>query len=313
MTSYATLEKNAPHLYSIFGLSVASELDLPEAVPIMPPLAAASPPDVYVEAGPVPLTLPGGSEPAPWLSIRGTTWLMRIPDIGRFLVENGRQIVVEKEHSVCDADMRVFLLGSALGALAHQRGLMPLHVSAVATPAGAIAFTGVSGAGKSTIAAQLNRRHRWPLICDDTAVVFDAGAQPYLRSGINTVRLWQDALQTLNLSSEGLKRDLTRFDKFHAIDSDRFTDSAIPIKQLVFLEWGEELKLKQVAGRHAYMIVMSAIYRPDFAPFCSNVAALTQTGLAVAAKIDVAILTRPKDPAFQRDVLDLIACEMARK
>src|SRR5262245_53082865 len=109
MNVHATLKMPAPGLYSIFGLVVASDLALPEASPLMRSAASASPPDVYVEVGAVPMNLPRGREAASWLSVRDTTCLMRIPNIGRFLVEDGRRIVVEKEQDVSDDDLRVFL------------------------------------------------------------------------------------------------------------------------------------------------------------------------------------------------------------
>jgi hypothetical protein len=58
---------------------------------------------------------------------------------------------------------------SWLPAIYHVWHRQVLHASAVATDAGdVIAFTGSSGAGKSTIAYGLARRRRWSLVADDT-------------------------------------------------------------------------------------------------------------------------------------------------
>ena len=64
------------------------------------------------------------------------------------------------------ADVRLFLLGSVWGALALQRGLLPLHASAVGRGRTVHAFTGPPGAGKSTLAAALAARG-YPLFTDD--------------------------------------------------------------------------------------------------------------------------------------------------
>ncbi|EWG98231.1 hypothetical protein [Halomonas sp. BC04] len=97
----------------------------------------------------------------------------------------------------------MYLLGTALGALLHQRHWFPLHVSALATPSGAWAFTGESGAGKSTLAAWLHHHCGWPLISDDVAVVKPGEMIPRLHPGPPRLKLWQDALAMLGIGTHG--------------------------------------------------------------------------------------------------------------
>ena len=52
-----------------------------------------------------------------------------------------------------ESDVRVFLLGSCIGALLHQRGILVLHAGAIHTDKGAVLFTGPWGIGKSTLLA----------------------------------------------------------------------------------------------------------------------------------------------------------------
>lgn len=284
--------------YRIYGLTVASDLPLPEATEADAE-AMLGDADVGIELGDVPLSLPAGRDLVPWLEVRGQICLLRFAGIGRLLVEEGRRIVIEKEANASYDDLRAFLFGSAFGAIAHQRGLAPLHVSAVATPMGAVAFTGESGAGKSTLAAMLNQEMHWPLICDDVAVLRRESDGFHLDSGVNTVKLWLDALQSLKRSSEGLRRDLTRYDKFHAILSGKFLRGSLPLKRLVQLKWGDEVRLERVTGRNAYQIALSAIYRPEFAALFSNRRNLAAQGMALAAGTEVCVLVRPKTHAIQ--------------
>lgn len=287
----------ARHFYRIYGLTIASDLPLPEATALGETPANV---DVHVELGTVPLSLPGGSRLAQWLEVKGQTCLLNFEGLGRFFVEHGRRIVVEKDPVADFDDLRGFLFGSGFGALLHQRGLVPLHVSAVVSPLGVIAFTGESGAGKSTLAAQLNQELGWPLICDDVAVLHEADDGFYLESGVNTVKLWDDALRALGMSNEGLRRDLTRYDKFHAVNFERFSADSALLRRLVLLDWRDTERLEAASGRRAYQIVLGAVYRPAFAALFSNRARVSEMALRLSPTIDVKILSRRKDEAQRK-------------
>jgi hypothetical protein len=56
---------------------------------------------------------------------------MRIPDIARFLLKDGSEIVVEPEPEASVADIPSFILGTVFGILLHQREQIVLHASAV--------------------------------------------------------------------------------------------------------------------------------------------------------------------------------------
>ena len=72
--------------------------------------------------------------------------------------------------NVPDANIRLYLLGSAMGVLLHQRGLLPLHANAVEIDGKAFAFMGASGSGKSTLAAWFHD-HGYRIIADDVCAV----------------------------------------------------------------------------------------------------------------------------------------------
>ena len=82
-------------------------------------------------------------------------------------------------------DIEILLFGPVWAALCHQRGLLPLHASAIVTRGGIAAFAGHRGAGKSTTAALLSLLG-YELVTDDVLPVsFNQnsvpGAWPYLR------------------------------------------------------------------------------------------------------------------------------------
>jgi hypothetical protein len=78
----------------VSGLSVASEIDLPGLIAG----TLERPPQVTtIRRGPVPESLPAPSASGPTWQIAGKQFLLRSPDIARFLLNGGSEIVVAPE------------------------------------------------------------------------------------------------------------------------------------------------------------------------------------------------------------------------
>lgn len=111
------------HRYCLFGLTLASELELPGLMASRSDVA-----DVAIRQGVV------GQQAS--ISIEG---------VARFAVVGGQEIVVEAWPDAPTRNVRLYLLGSAMGLLLHQRGLLPLHANAVEVDGGAVAVLGHPG------------------------------------------------------------------------------------------------------------------------------------------------------------------------
>src|SRR5229473_1307322 len=96
----------------------------------------------------------------------GRDVLLDFPGVGRFLVRDGKEILVDPAPASEEGEVRAYLVSTAFGVLFHQRGIMPLHASAIYLADGCVAFVGDSGAGKSTLAAALAQRGH-EVITDD--------------------------------------------------------------------------------------------------------------------------------------------------
>lgn len=140
--------------------------------------------------------------------------VLTVPEVGRYRVEGGRTILIDPAPGASDRNMRVFLLGSAMGALLHQRGLLPLHANAVAFGGRAVAFLGRSGAGKSTLADWFAARGH-AVLCDDVcAVGFDERGAPLAFPGVPRLRLWEDALARSGRSAADYERSFDGHEKY---------------------------------------------------------------------------------------------------
>lgn len=294
-------------MYRAYGLTLESAIELPELAKLESVEERPTSPDVQICLGEVPEYLPGRPVPRAWLDAVNDVCLLRFNGIGRFLVERGEKITIQKEEQTSFDDLRGFLLGSVIAAVVHQRGMIPLHISAVLTPRGAIAFTGDSGAGKSTMVAHLNRAMGWPLISDDVSRVFESTVGYEIESGVHTVKLWKDALNSLGRTSSGLRRDLTRYDKFHAIDSNKFTGGNAPLHALVQLKWGDSHSTKRLTGRRAFEAVLNSVYRPEVGRMCGNRDRIVEAAMSIAGSISVHELERPKQDHIESGMRDSIS------
>ena len=152
--------------YSVYGLRVHAEIACPE-LPFHP--QPDGNPDVTIRLLP---SLPSTSESleSGCYEVRPGVFRLVVKGVGRYLVEGGSRISIEPLAGSSTEEVRLFLLGSVIGALLYQRGLFPLHGSAVETRWGAMIFVGAQGIGKSTLAAQFYRRG-YRLLSDDVCAV----------------------------------------------------------------------------------------------------------------------------------------------
>src|SRR6185436_17962029 len=93
------------------------------------------------------------------------------------------------------------LVRSVTGAVLQQRGLLPLHASALLLGAGAIALLGPSRAGKSTLAAALARRGH-PVLADDVVPV-SPEPTPTVMGGSSVLQVEDEYRQLLSTLASG--------------------------------------------------------------------------------------------------------------
>lgn len=246
------------HTYSVFGLRVRSSLPLPE----LPLCGSDGAVDVIVEEGKIALP-----DSDPGLRVVDDGLLLTIPKVARFLVVNGRSIRIDPNCGVDRRNVRLFLLGSAFGALLHQRGLLPLHANAVEIDGRAFAFTGASGEGKSTLAAWFHDRG-YPLLADDVAVLRFDEQRVTVCPGVARLRLWRDVIERTG-------RDATQFDLSYAGD-ETYQKYDVPLAAgstgggdselgaIYLLDRGTDFAIHRLEGVAAMEAISANTYRGQF-------------------------------------------------
>lgn len=299
------------YFYHTYGLNVASEIELPELRVADPAPGAA----ITIALAALPEALEGAQVKGSYLQVAGDQCQINVANIARYRVEQGRWIWVDPVPGAAPGDVRLYLLGSALGTLLHQRRCLPLHVSAVATPSGVWAFTGESGAGKSTLAAALHYHFGWSLLSDDVGVIEpDESGQPLFHPGPPRLKLWQDALAHFEIDRDGLIADQTRTDKFHLPLEHGFHHEPRCLRVLVMLERAHDEEppgLTRIGGMASFQAVMGAIYRPEIAQLLVDQERLFRQCTALASRIQVYRYRRPRLLAKLADGLQLLFEQVA--
>ena len=245
--------------YRAFGLRLQSALPLPELYPDDVACGAVDEAiDVNVRLAPAPP--PDAPEILPAVRVDADHFWMDVPRVGRFLVRNGREMIVELCPDAPDGDVRAYLLGSAMGALLQQRGLLPLHASAVAVDGRAVAFIAPAGSGKSTIAMHLQHRgHR--VICDDICAVEVGDGVARLRPGLRNLKLWRASLGAIARSPDGLEAVLADMDKYRVPVDAPAEDRVFDVAAVVLLGWGEEPAVAPLPGAEAVGALIANTFR----------------------------------------------------
>ena len=206
--------------YRISGLSVASELPLPGLIPG----TAVDRPEVNIRHGEVPERLSGVTASGPTWEVAGREFLLRVPNIARFLLKDGREILFAAQGEDSLADVPIFVIGTVFGILLHQREQVVLHASAVRVAGKAVLFCGPSGAGKSTLAAALAQRG-YPVVTDDVCTVsIDHATAPLVHPDGRQLKLWAQAIERLDLADSRGDRVRSKLEKFYVAPSEVFTE-----------------------------------------------------------------------------------------
>lgn len=273
--------------YSLYGFTLRSELPLPAALPA----GGESGDVVEMRFAAVP---PRGEERL-WTEEEGRALVFDVPGLARYRIAGGREILVDPAPGASERNLRVYLLGSAMGALLHQRGILPLHANAVEIEGKAIAFCGRSGAGKSTLAAWFGDRGH-AILCDDVcAIALPAGGgAPIVLPGVPRLRLWEDAIVSSGRSAHAYERSFDGHDKYDVPAGAAAAARPLPLGACYLLgeadngaEDGPPGTIRTLAGVEAVEALVANSYRGHFVKAMGMTAGHLGLALRIAAAVPV--------------------------
>lgn len=278
-------------IYSAFGLKIKSEIELPEILPLEGN-TDLSENSVHVRQGDVPTELSDGERITYYMAVGKDVCLYTFSGVGRLMISGGREITFELDPDGIESDMRAYIIGSGLGTVLHQRKMIPLHISAVLSPKGVVAFTGQSGEGKSTACGLLHRRTGWPMITDDLAVLDPSDQRPKIYAGVVRLKLWKDAVANFSPDETRVTRDFSRLDKFHIHAPELFAETPCDLSHLLMLQSGDIESFEPHAPGSAFQMLMSSIYRPELVTYFNDPVSIFRKVTQVAQQVQVKTFTR---------------------
>lgn len=238
--------------YRLYGLTVTSNV----AIAGLTATAAPSPDlHIHLEAEaepfpPLPLANPYYQSPAHdhngqptltvWTNTSESEYWFRYGDGTTFwLTLSPPQIRATWPAPLTLEDTVTYLVGPVLAFLLRWQGILCLHGSVVQMGAGAIAFVGAAGAGKSTTAAFLSQAG-YPVLSDDVVVIHQPQS-PHVAPGYPRLRLWRSSVELLYGTPDALPRIVPThptWDKQYldlSQSSQQFQPEPVPLRRIYIL------------------------------------------------------------------------------
>ncbi len=291
--------------YQAHGLTILSDLECPELTPSHALPASHAP--LIIRIGPISKHTTACQTRATGCEITSRRLHLWVDDVADFLALAGKTILIDPVRGSDPTEIRLYLLGSMIGAILHQRGVMVLHGSAVRTPVGAVAFVADRGVGKSTLAVAMHRAG-YPMLTDDLCTVRrDPERGLWVASGLRRVKLHPETAARLGLDvGEGFRLGREREKRAFMLVTTTSEDRPpwTPLAAVYALDVGSVRRPKAIrlGVREAYRALILHTYRRQWVrplglqePFFQNVA-------AIVGRLPVFRLVRP-DAGLEMDAL----------
>jgi hypothetical protein len=291
--------------YRAYGLNIQSEIPLPELPCIL------EEPEVCIREGKI--------EEA-WNRTKRVRDFIKTSDgvllswrrLGRFLIRDGSEVLVELVPGADKMLVRHLILGPVLGVLNFQRGIMFFHASAVALPTGGVAFMASKGHGKSTQAAAFVRRGH-ALITDDLLLLKEGQNRIWAVPGVPFIKLWPKTLALMGedpcdhswLNIIQRKQTLNK--------EDFFVKNTVAMQAVYLLEDGPQVEIKRLSSKDALIQLMPHWYGALFQGELLSILGLERhfrDCTAIVKNLPVYRLRRPISFDFLPAICEAIECSV---
>lgn len=225
---------------------------------------------------------------------------LQIPDVADFIIRDGQSVLVKPLENTKIETLQIFLLGSVLGAVLQQRGMLTIHANAILGKNGVVAFAADSGCGKSTLSA-LALQNGLRILSDDLlAINFSKNQSEAAKClpGYPWIKLWQKSLDLLNLKQTNLPLMHPDSDKYYYPLKNQFCTTPKPLHAIYILNLDASFPLQKLSGAAALLALNKQIYRQHFYSEMHLLPQLFQQLSLLSQKIAVYEIARPTLSGF---------------
>lgn len=256
--------KQQQYFYKVYGLTVKSELKIPELISIKEDDLSKI--DINIIFKDIPKDVERLNSGSSGYIFKDNEVIYTIKNIASFYIISGEKIFIEKNKEANYEDIKDYLLGNVFSILLIQRGILALHGGCVVKKDRAVLVSGESGAGKSTlIAALLSKGYKF--LTDDLSVIdIDKSMIPRVQPSYPQQNLCEDIMNTFKYKKHDYIKIKDEIGKYKIPLDKYFFDKAIDLNVMVQLEIAdiEEILTTEVKGKEKMDIIFKNIYKNKF-------------------------------------------------
>ncbi len=184
-------------------------------------------------------------------------YLVRFPDYADFEVSlDGLSVCCWPVEQVLDEIIQHIYLNQVYPLALSKQNVLVFHASAVEIAGSCIAFMGIAGRGKSTLAASF-AANGFPFLSDDGLILGLRGSVFEVLPSHPSIRLWEDS-ETAILESEKQASVLSQHyekNRFMAGDQFSFCSKPMPLSRVYFLGEGDrtQISCSKISAREAHI------------------------------------------------------------
>lgn len=251
--------------------------------------------------------LPEWKRLSPFVSGNKFQIFFSVPGVADFLVTRGHSIEIHAAPGSPWNSIELYLLGSAMGVIYHQRHTQPLHAACVTNGDSAIALAGDSGEGKSTLAYVMSLRD-YDLLTDDLAPITQHGDTILVHREKPTFKIWKQTADHFSVPVDGLDAVSNRDDKYY-LPARHSRVETCPLKALVILATDQRCHrptLQPVSRLQALAAIRQHTYRNFLLPIIWEEGSFLKHSLRLLEAITIWRLVRPRNLANLEEAADAI-------
>jgi hypothetical protein len=296
------------HNYKSFGLSIRSEIELPDLVP-----NSGREADVHILFRPLNDGMLDSilgkattfSRPGCVIRAAPNAICYRWEDIGTALVRNGSEIAIELTRGVIESDIAPFVTGALMGNLLDQRRYFVLHGSGVLIDGKAVGFLGEKGDGKSTLALHFQMKGL-PLLTDDLLSLTLKDGTIVTAPGFPRIRAFPDSVLSAGIDPASLPR-FSKFVEKASFQCAGAGDVESPLLDRIYvLATDDEISITQLDPPTAFIELTRHTYLKRYLKATGKEADhFRHCGLLVS-KVPIFRLARPRDLGLLPAVTDSV-------
>jgi hypothetical protein len=197
----------------------------------------------------------------PYLKVNEKDILLHIKNVASYRITNGNQLQIHVQKEVDMDTVNLYLNGSVLGAVLHQRGCLPFHGSTFDYQGKVVMICGHSGVGKSSVTMAFCQ-NKARFICDDITPVLITPDQTCIVPVRNRVKLWDDSLKQLDIDPRPLDKIRPVLNKYYLPIEQHETDNK-KLDQIIVLNIHTKdcFEKEELVGLGKFNLLRKQIYR----------------------------------------------------